>query len=205
MSDKWLSIIEYARQYNVSDMTIRRRIKTGRIPAQLREGKYYICTSQLEDHKAAIAHDESESSSPNWNIVPKKTFRRPEYQRDSKPSPVAIMNDHGDFKPEYKFDSSLSEVRSSRHIPAKYESALREHPTLLLETQNLMDLCSNALKAASHQEDLVAQNKKQELQILEEKIKTLESELHIRDLKISKLHQDIEDLQLLLKMIENQK
>ena len=42
MSDSWMSIIEYARQYNVSDMTVRRRIKTGRLNAELREGKYYI-------------------------------------------------------------------------------------------------------------------------------------------------------------------
>ena len=38
----YLSIIEYARFYNVSDMTIRRRIKTGRLQAVLKEGKYYI-------------------------------------------------------------------------------------------------------------------------------------------------------------------
>jgi hypothetical protein len=37
-----MSIIEYARQYNVSDMTVRRRIKTGRLNAELREGKYFI-------------------------------------------------------------------------------------------------------------------------------------------------------------------
>lgn len=42
MSDQWLSIVEYAREYSVSDMTVRRRIKTGRLHAVLKEGKYYI-------------------------------------------------------------------------------------------------------------------------------------------------------------------
>lgn len=42
MSDHWLSIVEYARRHNISDMTVRRRIKSGRLHAVLREGKYYI-------------------------------------------------------------------------------------------------------------------------------------------------------------------
>ncbi len=39
---EWLSIVEYARHYQVSDMTVRRRIKTGRLQAVLKEGKYFI-------------------------------------------------------------------------------------------------------------------------------------------------------------------
>lgn len=42
MSDQWLSIVEYARTYGISDMTIRRRIRTGKLEAQLRDGKYFI-------------------------------------------------------------------------------------------------------------------------------------------------------------------
>lgn len=46
---EWLSIVEYARHYQVSDMTVRRRIKTGRLQAVLREGKYYIPASRMQD------------------------------------------------------------------------------------------------------------------------------------------------------------
>ncbi len=46
---EWLSIVEYARHYQVSDMTVRRRIKTGRLQAVLREGKYYIPASRMRD------------------------------------------------------------------------------------------------------------------------------------------------------------
>ena len=42
MQDQWLSIAEYARHYNISDMTVRRRIKTGKIHAVLKDGKYFI-------------------------------------------------------------------------------------------------------------------------------------------------------------------
>ena len=42
MGQRWLSIVEYARTYSVSDMTVRRRIKNGKLQAQLKEGKYYI-------------------------------------------------------------------------------------------------------------------------------------------------------------------
>ena len=45
MAEQWLSIVEYARTFDVSDMTIRRRIRTGRIKAVLREGKYFIPVS----------------------------------------------------------------------------------------------------------------------------------------------------------------
>ena len=42
MSEQWLTIIEYARNKCVSGMTIRRRIKSGKLSAVIRNGKYYI-------------------------------------------------------------------------------------------------------------------------------------------------------------------
>ena len=42
MAEQWLSISEYARNFGVSDMTVRRRVKTGRLHAVLKEGKYFI-------------------------------------------------------------------------------------------------------------------------------------------------------------------
>ena len=45
MAQQWLSIVEYAREHNVSDMTVRRRIKTGKLNAVLKEGKYFIAAT----------------------------------------------------------------------------------------------------------------------------------------------------------------
>ena len=46
MTDRWMTIVEYARFYNISDMTVRRRIKTGKLQAILKDGKYYIPIGQ---------------------------------------------------------------------------------------------------------------------------------------------------------------
>jgi hypothetical protein len=50
---EWLSIVEYARKYQISDMTIRRRIKTGKLKAELKDGKYYIPAGQESRHLEA--------------------------------------------------------------------------------------------------------------------------------------------------------
>lgn len=39
---EWLSITEFARRNSCSEMTVRRRIKNGRLHAVLRDGKYQI-------------------------------------------------------------------------------------------------------------------------------------------------------------------
>ena len=62
MSQRWLSIVEYARTYSVSDMTVRRRIKNGKLEAQLKDGKYYIPVTQ--DHAAAAYADFESAPAP---------------------------------------------------------------------------------------------------------------------------------------------
>lgn len=42
MAEQWLSIVEYAKKHDISDMTVRRRIRAGKVEAELREGKYFI-------------------------------------------------------------------------------------------------------------------------------------------------------------------
>lgn len=42
MTEQWLSIVEYAKKHDISDMTVRRRIRAGKVDAELREGKYFI-------------------------------------------------------------------------------------------------------------------------------------------------------------------
>ena len=58
MADQWLSIVEYARCFNISDMTVRRRIKNGKLHAVLREGKYYIPLGD-DDTKVPSRHQHS--------------------------------------------------------------------------------------------------------------------------------------------------
>ena len=53
MSEQWLSIVDYARTNNLSDMTVRRRIKTGRLEAVLRDGKYFIKKEQIQNNRTS--------------------------------------------------------------------------------------------------------------------------------------------------------
>ena len=54
MGQRWLSIVEYARTYAVSDMTVRRRIKNGKLQAQLKDGKYYIPVDYERSQKPQV-------------------------------------------------------------------------------------------------------------------------------------------------------
>lgn len=64
MSEQWMSIVEYARKYNVSDMTVRRRIRTGKLPAQLKEGKYYIPISEIANKAIEFSDIETRRHQP---------------------------------------------------------------------------------------------------------------------------------------------
>ncbi len=76
MSDQWMSIVEYARTFSISDMTIRRRIKSGKIHAVLREGKYYIPVKMTDAGKfipqrktGIVAEPENEEQTPRTPAV----------------------------------------------------------------------------------------------------------------------------------------
>ena len=49
MQHEWVSISEYARRFNLSEITVRRRIKQGRINAELKNGKYFISSPSIEN------------------------------------------------------------------------------------------------------------------------------------------------------------
>ena len=61
MSEQWMSIVEYARKYNVSDMTVRRRIRTGKLEAELREGKYYIPIHSVRENPEPASRESADS------------------------------------------------------------------------------------------------------------------------------------------------
>lgn len=63
MSTEWMSIVEYARAFNVSDMTIRRRIKTGKLEAVLKDGKYFIPVAS--DHLTP-GQNSAQSAQPSY-------------------------------------------------------------------------------------------------------------------------------------------
>ena len=68
MQQEWLSIVEYARAFDVSDMTIRRRIKNGKLRAVLKDGKYFI---PVEGASAAVSPNHGQFQQPQ--MMPSQT------------------------------------------------------------------------------------------------------------------------------------
>lgn len=109
----WMSIIEYARQYNVSDMTVRRRIKTGRLNAELREGKYYIPVQESGQRKTFQEPEELDFQidlSPTYNSQTAKFHKEPE---PKEPRLRAVQN----------VPSSVSDLQLER-ISENFETAI---------------------------------------------------------------------------------
>ena len=170
MSGTWMSIMEYARHYNVSDMTIRRRIKTGKLRAELRDGKYYI-----------PAHDTTYSQT-----LP----REEELQIDLSPT-------------------ITSELAQTKYDPAPMTKGLTHTPNqgrdphLLSKFEQLTETIDQALDHVKQREELLRDNFESQRVLLKERISHLEQDLQTKDKEISHLKKDIEDLEILVKLLES--
>ena len=150
--DGWISINEYARKFSVSDITVRRRIKQGRIPAELKNGKYYIRSDYRETppipHKKAV-------------LPPPPTLPSP--TNNDQPQVVA------------------------EEIPTR--------PTTSTNRE-LVDLYDRYLVELKAKENQLVKKHQTEIALLE-------TRLSKKDREIVSLKQQIEDLQLLVKILEN--
>ncbi len=165
-SDQWLSIVEYSRTHAISDMTIRRHIKSGKIPAVLRDGKYYIPAAPVQTQTAQAPYVKkpvTENFQPSSRTV-------------LEPSPTFHPQDFG-------------------HIPSHIASSFHDSQKATADTKNLLEFCERAMKSNSML-----------IQSLEDKFKAREqsfhSELKLKDSEIANLKQQVEDLQVLAKMLE---
>jgi hypothetical protein len=183
MSEQWLSIVEYARTYNVSDMTIRRRIKTGKLHAILREGKYYIPVREEGVSKTKPPMPAPVSKSASTEPVLMKAHPTParsyhEVSHAHIPAPVTKPNPE---KPGI--------------VPTQVRAQIQQAPTTLVETGPLLSFCESALKKLTESEARLESGYKS-------KVLQLEAQLKTKDLEISHLYQQLEDLQVLVKILE---
>jgi hypothetical protein len=212
MSEQWLSIVEYARAFSVSDMTIRRRIKTGKLQAMLRDGKYYIPVVQDQngnlvrqkgggevqrvrpDSIEAIAAEDSHDE-PKFERQPIEApvvKSHPSAQRTMlRESPVAAAPTQ--YAAPTITQNTLKTDTSA--IPRQLRTALENQSHGSVETRHLLEFCEMALRKASQGEA----RKEDEMRL---KQNNLELQLKNKDLEISRLRQQIEDLQLLIKILE---
>ena len=173
MAQQWLSIVEYARAFSVSDMTVRRRIKTGKLQSVLKEGKYYIPVEVGMDGGFI------KPMSPKVTIV----------QQDRKPVPPVIEND------AFEMVHSRPQVQA-KTIATHIEPKKTHAPDVPKIDNSIVDVCQQMLNKLSNTEHLM--NSKYQAQL-----QALVSDSKRKDSEITQLKQQIEDLQVLVKILES--
>ncbi len=172
MAEQWLSIVEYARTFAVSDMTVRRRIKTGRLHAVLREGKYYIpVTGEL------VAGDELISK----ELPPVMPARVP-----VSAQPVAA---------EFPVIEAPRTGASHRGLPSQIATNIQRFESSLVDSQALLQFCEHSVTRINSIERHLQDS-------FQAKIHSLEAELRLKDQTIGQLKEQVEDLQILVKLME---
>ncbi|RYZ56921.1 MAG: hypothetical protein EOP07_11375 [Proteobacteria bacterium] len=175
MADQWLSIVEYARTFAVSDMTIRRRIKTGRIKAVLKEGKYYIPVG------------------PNGEILEEPIEVAPvkaaavAMPKQAMPDPEPIVH--------YASEQGLRPGASFKTLPQSISQNLLRSEHSLVDTNSLLQFCDKTVTRINSIEKHLQDS-------FQSRIQSLESQLKLKDATISQLKQQAEDLQILVKLME---
>lgn len=205
MAEQWLSIVDYARATGISDMTIRRRIRTGRIKAELRDGKYFIpvdvdYTGEVRRDKKPQSHS---SSQPVKNHpVPDRTINT---HNDRSIPVVRRANDNNEMS-SYQVTANRVGYNSHNHasnsswnqIPESMTRPLVDAGLASVEARALIEFCDRALDQA-----------KSTVQSIEAKysarIESMNAHLQNRDQEIKSLNQQIEDLQLLVQILERKK
>jgi hypothetical protein len=228
MSERWMSIVEYSRAFNVSDMTIRRRIKTGRLHAVLRDGKYYIPLSELEQKPIGSVQRPHQPTNQDRQVMkahpsPQTTFEPPSLPRTSRPEMANISYRQGN-EPEHRAGYQESPIRKTHteiyeredyekdvmhsgprtavvarnHIPASLQKRYDGQQNIMVNGQALLDFCDQILA-----EIKAGEGRRDE--VAQEKYARFEAQISLKDAEIKKLSQQVEDLQLLINMIDKAK
>ncbi|MBP9708052.1 MAG: hypothetical protein KBD78_10425 [Oligoflexales bacterium] len=192
---QWLSIVEYARTFSVSDMTVRRRIKNGRLAADLRDGKYFIPVNKNSQNNLLV-------STPKPIVVDNENAR---YQSHSAPSVAAKITSTEvagkTIKTTYAPPGNLgihtqkSEPPYQGIQPYSNEFAAREIQRLQSKIDQLNHVFSDALRKIETVEKNLEESFKYQLLLKDEIISR-------KDAEIKNLQQKIEDLQLLIEILE---
>ncbi len=187
MAEQWLSIVEYARSFSISDMTVRRRIKTGKLHAILKEGKYFIPVDSARV-----------SARPS----------RPAASVSDLPSVSPTSSDAGSMPTENSpSNSELYHLRSrdaaapavaSRAIFAPSSKRIEAVADARLFDSTMDRLIVSVEQAVRHLKESEVRHE----DVYKERIRRLEAELRVREAKIRELGQQVEDMQILTRMLE---
>jgi hypothetical protein len=226
MTEKWLSIVEYARIYNVSDMTVRRRIKTGKLHAVLQEGKYFIPIPGKDEAKPAPQPPAPRRPGAEMQVIkghpsPQRTFAAPPQhavsqhrqapsasyeqapqiaqQRPVQPRQVGMPQAEPAFDAEhYPFRSFDDDESDGALIPAGLRRAVTSGDTAVVDARALLTFCEAAMKK-------IQESERRQVERFKSKLEALEATVAARDGEIKTLKQNLEDLQLLAKVLERKR
>lgn len=193
VAQEWLSIVEYARAFDVSDMTIRRRIKTGKLQAVLKEGKYYIpvegasAEPTMNNQHSQMTQQQSNphlggshlNSQYMANQMPGQNFARPTAQTNQYKMPV----------------QPTQQVQEYSHIPQSVSQPLLKAGSTTVSAEDLLTMVDGFMeKIAGAEEEITAKFKN--------KILHLEQSLKTKEVEIESLRQKLEDVELLVNIME---
>ncbi|HYX36805.1 MAG TPA: hypothetical protein VE954_27165 [Oligoflexus sp.] len=183
MAEQWLSIVEYARTFAVSDMTVRRRIKTGRLQAVLKEGKYYIPVGPGTAAEAA----EFAAAEARQSVEPAPVMPAP------APAPVPA--------PVIRDEAAMNAMQTPRPgatfrtLPGNLSNNLQKYDNTLVDSQALLQFCEHSVTRINS----IERHLQESFQL---RLQSMEAQLKLKDSQLSQLKQQVEDLQMLVKLME---
>lgn len=233
MAEQWLSIVEYARATGTSDMTIRRRIRTGKIRADLRDGKYFISVSgnQVIDSSSRPqlnSQTNNSSSKPQSGTSENSAMKNRQMSNHTveRSTPAVRRVDemhqanhyqvapnyigHQNIEPQMSAYSNTSNSKSS-HSNFSRQSASPWNNLPGSVTGPLVEAGMASVEARTLIEfcDRALNQASSTVQAIEGKfsarIDALTGQLDNRAREISVLNQQIEDLQLLVQILERKR
>lgn len=186
MSEQWLSINEYSRVFSISDMTVRRRIRTGRLSAVLRDGKYYI---HVLDGHDPFGDVNGQQLHPVNKIAANPT------KNPVRSTEFTVQNTGSRSNGASGGSNSAHEFR---HVPARIAAQISTKTEVSVNGSELLSFCEEALrKFADFERRIVAEN--------HSKIHAIQQELNSKNLEIKQLKQQVEDLQVLVSLMESRR
>jgi len=210
MAEQWLSIVEYARATGISDMTIRRRIRTGKIKAELKEGKYFIPLTIDQATGAVVFNKPSPQSHmshpvknrPNPGFPSERSMpvvRRAEDEMFLASDAQVRAGNISSSRPLQSSHANLTQnIDSWSSVPANLTNPLVDAGLASVEARALIEFCDRALEQA-----------KTTVQSVEGKygarLESMNAQIRGKDQEIKGLNQQIEDLQLLVQILERKK
>ncbi len=180
MAEQWLSIVEYARTFAVSDMTVRRRIKNGKLQAVLKEGKYYIPIGPGSVAEAAEFAAAEEKQAP----LPEPVIAK-QLAAVSQPPDQASFTNFQALRPGASF----------RTLPEHLSNNLQRNDNTLVDSQALLQFCEHSVTRINS----IERHLQESFQL---RLQNMETQVKLKDAQIGQLRQQVEDLQMLVKLME---